>query len=153
MLWLLDNPILSSLPMIGALKSMSVVGSMNFEKGEIVSDFAVCYADAESKRQIEEGYAYMAAQKGALLRYVPANSIAVMGFGLDGEKLLELVSSLPGGAMLAASPQVAQVMKAFDGDVAVSFSGMSANGLYPIGSVLAEIGDPSAVDTLSRIPC
>lgn len=145
---LLNNPMLSSLPMIGALKSMSVVGSMNFEKGEIVSDFAVCYADAESKRQIEEGYAYMAAQKGALLRYVPANSIAVMGFGLDGEKLLELVSSLPGGAMLVASPQVAQVMKAFDGDVAVSFSGMSANGLYPIGSVLAEIGDPSAVDTI-----
>lgn len=145
---LFNHPMLSSLPMIEAMKSMTVVGSVNFVKGEIVSDFAAYYADAESERLIKEGYAYLTAQKGDLLRYVPASSMAVMGFGLDGEKLLEFVSSLPGGAMLVASPQVVQVMKAFAGDVAVSFSGMSLNGRYPVGSVLAKVDDPSAMDTI-----
>lgn len=145
---LLGDSMFSTLQMVEALKSVTVVGSVNFEQGEIVGDVTVCYADAESKRQIEEANSYITAQKGDLLRYVPENPIAVMGFGLDGAKLLDFVSSLPGGAMLVSNQQVAQVVKSFAGDVSVSFSGMSADGRYPVGSVLARIADPAVLDVI-----
>lgn len=145
---LFENPMLSSLPMVGALKSMIGLGSVNFEKGEIVGDFSVIYTDADSKRQIEEAYAYMTTQKGDLLRYIPKSSIAVMGFGLDGQKLVDFLSTLPGGAMVTSNPLVTQTISAFEGDMTLSFSGMGADNTFPIGTVVARVNNPEALDSV-----
>lgn len=143
-----SNPMLSSMPMIEALKSLTVVGSMNFEKGEVVSDFEVVYPDAESRRKIEEFYGYVQPMSGDLVRYVSDAPTAVMGFGFDGAKLLDVVASMPGGAMVTSNPQVSQVMKAFAGDMLVEFQGMTPDGRYPIGTLLSHLNDPSALDVV-----
>ena len=145
---LMNNPMLSSLPMVDALKAITVIGSTNFEQGEIVSDFEVIYPDAESRRKVEEFYAYVRPMSGDLVRYVGDAPTAVMGCGLDGEKLLSLLASMPGGAALTSSPQVAQVMKAFAGDLLVEFEGMTPDGRYPIATLLAQVNDPSALDVI-----
>ena len=90
----------------------------------------------------------MKPQKGELLRYVPKNTIAVLGFGLEGRELLKVASSLPGGAMLAGNPQVQQALASIEGDVLVDFSGMSADGRYPLMSVLAQVNDPSLLEVI-----
>lgn len=142
------NPILNALPVAEAFGNMTVISALNFEKGEIVCDCTLSYADAESRRQLEEFYSYVKPQKGELLRYVPKNTIAALGFGLEGKELLKVASSLPGGAMLAGNPQVQQALTSIEGDVLVDFSGMSADGRYPLMSVLAQVNDPSLLEVI-----
>lgn len=143
-----SNPMLSSMPMMEALEALTAVGSMNFEKGEVVSEFSVVYPDDESRQKVEEIYSYISPMSGDLLRFVTDAPIGVMGFGLDGSKLLDLVASMPGGAMVTSNPQVAQVMKAFAGDMLVEFQGMTSDGRYPVGTLLSQINDPSALDVV-----
>lgn len=143
-----DNPMFQALPVAEAFGDMTVISALNFEKGEVVCQSTLSYADAGSKRQLEEFYSYVKPQKGELLRYVPKNTIAVLGFGLEGRELLKVASSLPGGAMLAGNPQVQQALASIEGDVLVDFSGMSADGRYPLMSVLAQVNDPSLLEVI-----
>lgn len=142
------NPILNALSVAEAFGNMTVISALNFEKGEVVCQSTLSYADAGSRRQLEEFYSYVKPQKGELLRYVPKNTIAVLGFGLEGRELLKVASSLPGGAMLAGNPQVQQALTSIEGDVLVDFSGMSADGRYPLMSVLAQVNDPSLLEVI-----
>lgn len=142
------NPILNALPVAEVFGDMTVISALNFEKGEVVCQSTLSYADAGSRRQLEEFYSYVKPQKGELLRYVPKNTIAVLGFGLEGRELLKVASSLPGGAMLAGNPQVQQALASIEGDVLVDFSGMSADGRYPLMSVLAQVNDPSLLEVI-----
>lgn len=143
-----DNPMFQALPVAEAFGNMTVFCALNFEKGEVVCDCTLSYADAKSRRQFEEFYSYVKPQKGELLRYVPQNTVAVLGFGLEGSELLKVASSLPGGAMLAGNPQVQQALASIEGDVLVDFSGMSADGRYPLMSVLAQVNDPSLLEVI-----
>lgn len=142
------NPILNALPVAEAFGNMTVFCALNFEKGEVVCDCTLSYADAKSRRQFEEFYSYVKPQKGELLRYVPQNTVAVLGFGLEGSELLKVASSLPGGALLSGNPQVQQALSSIGGDVLVDFSGMSADGRYPLMSVLAQVNDPSLLEVI-----
>lgn len=143
-----SNPMLSSLPVMEALKDVVMVGSMNFEKGRIVSETAFVFRNGEAEKKLMDFYSYMKPQKGNLLEYIPANSIGMISFGMNGEKLYEMVAALPGYAMLAANPMVKQVLGAFDGDFAIAFSGMAPGGSYPIASVLARVDGPAIMKTI-----
>ncbi|MCD8276058.1 MAG: DUF4836 family protein, partial [Alistipes sp.] len=112
---MMSNPMLSSMPMMDALKGATMVGSVNFEKGRIVADAAISYKDKESETKMTDFYAYVKPQTGALLRYVPAASIGTMSLGLNGEKLYSMLSAMPGYGMLMANSMVKQVMVPFDG--------------------------------------
>lgn len=103
---MMNNPMLSSMPMMDALKGAMMVGSVNFEKGRIVTEAAVSYKDKESEAKMMDFYAYVKPQTGALLRYVPAASIGAMSLGLNGEKLYSMLSAMPGYGMLMANPMV-----------------------------------------------
>ena len=50
--------------------------------------------------------------------------------------------------MLAGNPQVQQGLASIEGDVLVDFSGMSADGRYPLMSVLAQVNDPSLLEVI-----
>ena len=52
-----------------ALGGVSLLGSMNFEKGRIVVDGAMAFADDAAKAKLEELYGYVEPQTGKLLRY------------------------------------------------------------------------------------
>ena len=145
---MMNNPMLSSMPMMDALKGAMMVGSVNFEKGRIVTEAAVSYKDKESEAKMMDFYAYVKPQTGALLRYVPAASIGAMSLGLNGEKLYSMLSAMPGYGMLMANPMVKQVMEPFDGDFLLSFSGMSVDGKYPVASMLAQVKDPAVLQTI-----
>ena len=143
----MNNPMLSAMPMIDALKGAMMVCSTNFEKGQIVSDAAFAFKDKESERKMKDFYAYVKPQTGALLQYVPANCIGTVAYGLNGEKFYSVLSSIPGYGMLMANPLVKQVMDAFDGDFVISFSGMTADGQYPVASLLAQVKDAAVLET------
>ena len=145
---MMNNPMLSSMPMMDALKGMTMVGSVNFEKGRIVCDAAMSYKDKESEQKMMDFYAYVKPQTGALLRYVPRNTIGAMAYGLNGEKMYSVFSAMPGYGMLMANPMVKQVMDAFSGDCVISFSGMTADGQYPVASLLAQVKDPAVLQTI-----
>ena len=145
---MMNNPMLSSMPMMDALKGAMMVGSVNFEKGRIVTEAAVSYKDKESEAKMMDFYAYVKPQTGALLRYVPAASIGAMSLGINGEKLYSMLSAMPGYGMLMANPMVKQVMEPFDGDFLLSFSGMSVDGKYPVASMLAQVKDPAVLQTI-----
>lgn len=145
---MMNNPMLSSMPMMDALKGMTMVGSVNFEKGRIVTEAAVSYKDKESEAKMMDFYAYVKPQTGALLRYVPAASIGAMSLGLNGGKLYSMLSAMPGYGMLMANPMVKQVMEPFDGDFLLSFSGMGIDGKYPVASMLAQVKDPAVLQTI-----
>ena len=145
---MMNNPMLSSMPMMDALKGAMMVGSVNFEKGRIVTEAAVSYKDKESEAKMMDFYAYVKPQTGALLRYVPAASIGAMSLGINGEKLYSMLSAMPGYGMLMANPMVKQVMEPFDGDFLLSFSGMGIDGRYPVASMLAQVKDPAVLQTI-----
>ena len=145
---MMNNPMLSSMPMMDALKGAMMVGSVNFEKGRIVCDAAMSYKDKESEQKMMDFYAYVKPQTGALLRYVPRNTIGAMAYGLNGEKMYSVFSAMPGYGMLMANPMVKQVMDAFSGDCVISFSGMTADGQYPVASLLAQVKDPAVLQTI-----
>ena len=144
----MNNPMLSSMPMMDALKGATMVGSVNFEKGRIVTDATMTYKDKESETKMMDFYAYVKPQTGALLRYLPANSIGTVAYGLDGEKMYSVLSAMPGYGMLMANPMVKQVMDAFDGDFALNFSGMTSDGKYPVASLLAQVKDPAVLQMI-----
>ena len=145
---LMNNPMLSAMPMMDVLKGAAVTGSVNFEKGRIVSDAAVKYEDKESEKKMKEFYAYVKPQTGALLRYMPANSIGAVSYGLDGEKLYAMLAAMPGYGMMLGNPMIKQVLDAFDGDCVISFSGMTPDGRYPVASLLVEVNDPAVLQTI-----
>ena len=148
-----SNPMMSSMPMMEALKGATMVSSVNFEKGRIVSGIAMSYKDKESEQKMQDFYAYVKPQTGALLRYVPQNTVGAMAYGLDGAKMYSVFSAMPGYGMLMANPMVKQAMDAFDGDCVISFSGMTADGRYPVASLLAQVKDPAVVQTIvSNMP-
>lgn len=89
----------------------------------------------------------MKPQTGALLRYVPRNTIGAMAYGLDGEKMYSVFSAMPGYGMLMANPMVKQVMDAFSGDCVISFSGITPDR-YPVASLLAQVKDPAVLQTI-----
>ena len=143
-----SNPMVAAMPAMEALGGVSLLGSMNFEKGRIVVDGAMAFADDAAKAKLEELYGYVEPQTGKLLRYLPAQSIAAMGMGLNGGKLFTMLSSMPGYGMLMANPMVKQVMEPFDGDFLLSFSGMGIDGKYPVASMLAQGKDPAVLQTI-----
>ena len=136
------------MPMMDALKGATLASSVNFEKGRIVCDAAMSYKDKESEQKMMDFYAYVKPQTGALLRYVPRNTIGAMAYGLNGEKMYSVFSAMPGYGMLMANPMVKQVMDAFSGDCVISFSGMTADGQYPVASLLAQVKDPAVLQTI-----
>lgn len=139
---------LGAMPMMNALKGAVMIGSSNFEKGRIVSDAVMNYKDKESEKKAMEFYAYVKPQTGALLRYVPANSIGAASYGLDGEKLYAMLAAMPGYGMMLGNPMIKQVFDAFDGDCVISFSGMTPDGRYPVASLLVEVNDPAVLQTI-----
>ncbi len=145
---LMNNPMLSAMPMMDVLKGATMVGSVNFEKGSIVCDARMTYKDKESEKKMMDFYAYVKPQTGDLMRYVPANSIGAVSYGLDGEKLYTMLAAMPGYGMMMANPMIKQVLDAFNGDCVISFSGMTADKRYPIASLLAQVKDPAVLQTI-----
>lgn len=146
--FLTNNPMLSTMPMMDILKGSAMIGSLNFEKGSVVCNATMSYKDKESEKKAMEYYAYVKPQTGDLLRYVPANTIGTVSYGLDGEKLYAMLAAMPGYGMMLTNPMIKQVMDAFNGDCVISFSGITADGRYPIGSVLAQVKDPVVLQTI-----
>ena len=146
--FLTNNPMLSTMPMMDILKGSAMIGSLNFEKGSVVCNATMAYEDKESEKKAMEYYAYVKPQTGDLLRYVPANTIGTVSYGLDGEKLYAMVAAMPGYGMMLTNPMIKQVLDAFDGDCVISFSGMTPDGRYPIASLLVEVKDPAVLQTI-----
>ena len=145
---MMNNPMVSSMPVMDALKGAMMLGSANFEKGRVVFDAAMVYKDKASEQKMADFYAYVKPQTGDLLRYVSANCIGAVSYGLDGEKLYAMLAAMPGYGMMVGNPMVKQVLDAFDGDLLVSFSGMTADGRYPMASLLAQVKDPAVLQTI-----
>lgn len=136
------------LPMADALAGIRMIASMNFEKGRIAATGRMLYASKEAEEQMKAFYSYVREQRGALLKYLPAKSVATVGFGLNGSEFYTTLSQMPGYGMMLANPMVKQVFDAIEGDLAINFAGMLPGGAYPKATLLCEVNDPAVVDNL-----
>lgn len=144
------SPAMSVLPakVLEGFAQMTAIASTNFEKGRIAINSTMVYQSKQAEEEIAKFYAYVQPQTGALLPYLPATSYGVLSFGLNGTELYALLAQLPGYGPLLVNPQIKQFMDALRGDCAISFSGMTAQS-YPVASLLAQVSDPSILQTLT----
>ena len=90
-----SNPMVGSMPMMDALKGATLASSVNFEKGRIVCDAAMSYKDKESEQKMMDFYAYVKPQTGALLRYVPRNTIGAMATASTARRCIRCSPQCP----------------------------------------------------------
>lgn len=139
---MLEEDMLEQIPFLQDMKDAVMLGSLNFEQGQIVFDSSVEGVDWTSDNT------WTCEQKGDLLKFLPAETIAAMGLGFNGQKFYSILSSIPGYGMMLGNAQVEQAMSAFQGDVLLNFSGLLPGTEYPSASFLAEVKDKAVVQQL-----
>ena len=138
-----------AMPGIDFIGKMSVVMPVNFEKGRIVSDAKVYFDDKDAEKQYEEMSKANRVLQGDLMKYLPANSVAVFGGGISGAKTYELLQSMPMFSMaMAMVPQVKAIFEGIEGDIVLSFNKMSTNGKYPEATLMAEAANAEVLETI-----
>lgn len=111
------------------LNKMSMAMPVDFEKGKIVAEARILFSDKEAEKQYME---MVAAQRK-----------------MDGTRTYEMLQKIPMYSMVfAMAPQVKPIMEAIDGDIALSFHGMTDNGRMPELSLIAELKDPAIMETI-----
>ncbi len=142
-------------PMVGFefMEKMILVGTSDFEKGEIVNKFEMLFTDAEGEKQAEEFYgAFTSPIQGDILGMIPNRNIAIMAANLKGEGLYSVLEKNPMLAMgLGALPEVRQIMGAIDGDMAIAFHGMKEDASAPLMTFAAQVKDVSVLETITGL--
>ena len=86
---------------------------------------------------------------GDFLKMLPAENVATLAGSMDGTRTYEMLQKIPMYSMVfAMAPQVKPIMEAIDGDIALSFHGMTDNGRMPELSLIAELKDPAIMETI-----
>ena len=113
------------------LNKMSMAMPVDFEKGKIVAEARILFSDKEAEKQYMEMVAAQRKMDGDFLKMLPAENVATLAGSMDG-----------------MAPQVKPIMEAIDGDIALSFHGMTDNGRMPELSLIAELKDPAIMETI-----
>ena len=144
-----NNPMVSSVPMLSDMMKISMFAALNFEAGKVVLDSNMIYPDKATQDKFESYYAYIKELSSKTYDFMPAAAMGVAAAGIDGAKLFDFLSTMPGyGSMLSANPMVKQVMNAIDGDFALDFAGMLPGNQMPVASLFIQVNDPNIVDTM-----
>lgn len=129
------------------LNKMSMAMPVDFEKGKIVA--RILFSDKEAEKQYMEMVAAQRKMDGDFLKMLPAENVATLAGSMDGTRTYEMLQKIPMYSMVfAMAPQVKPIMEAIDGDIALSFHGMTDNGRMPELSLIAELKDPAIMETI-----
>lgn len=114
-----------------SLKDYQFVVTLNFEKGKVRVELESVKNEALEKYQKQyEGL--LSKLNTDFLKYFPASSLFYMGASIDGEKLLEVISSAPEAQetikRLGEQIDIESVLKSIDGDMVYGMSSLSAQG-------------------------
>ena len=122
---------------------------VDFEKGKIVAEARILFSDKEAEKQYMEMVAAQRKMDGDFLKMLPAENVATLAGSMDGTRTYEMLQKIPMYSMVfAMAPQVKPIMEAIDGDIALSFHGMTDNGRMPELSLIAELKDPAIMETI-----
>ena len=114
------------------LNKMSMAMPVDFEKGKIVAEARILFSDKEAEKQYMEMVAAQRKMDGDFLKMLPAENVATLAGSMDGTRTYEMLQKIPMYSMVfAMAPQVKPIMEAIDGDIALSFHGMTDNGRMP----------------------
>ena len=128
---------------------MSMAMPVDFEKGKIVAEARILFSDKEAEKQYMEMVAAQRKMDGDFLKMLPAENVATLAGSMDGTRTYEMLQKIPMYSMVfAMAPQVKPIMEAIDGDIALSFHGMTDNGRMPELSLIAELKDPAIMETI-----
>jgi len=131
------------------LNKMSMAMPVDFEKGKIVAEARILFSDKEAEKQYMEMVAAQRKMDGDFLKMLPAENVATLAGSMDGTRTYEMLQKIPMYSMVfAMAPQVKPIMEAIDGDIALSFHGMTDNGRMPELSLIAELKDPAIMETI-----
>lgn len=131
------------------LNNMSMAMPVDFEKGKIVAEARILFSDKEAEKQYMEMVAAQRKMDGDFLKMLPAENVATLAGSMDGTRTYEMLQKIPMYSMVfAMAPQVKPIMEAIDGDIALSFHGMTDNGRMPELSLIAELKDPAIMETI-----
>lgn len=131
------------------LNNMSMAMPVDFEKGKIVAEARILFSDKKAEKQYMEMVAAQRKMDGDFLKMLPAENVATLAGSMDGARTYEMLQKIPMYSMVfAMAPQVKPIMEAIDGDIALSFHGMTDNGRMPELSLIAELKDPAIMETI-----
>lgn len=139
-------------PIFELSKKAILIYPVNFEKGKIVSEGKVYFADSKSEKEYFD-LNYMVKQNGNLVKFIPQNSIFTIGMnGKTVIKIYEQLTKIPMyGQIVNSMPQIKTILDAIEGDVIISFNKMDASGKTPEATLVAEIKDPAAIQNMMGI--
>ena len=133
------------------MKFVMDYGSVMAVAGEQIgtAEARILFSDKEAEKQYMEMVAAQRKMDGDFLKMLPAENVATLAGSMDGTRTYEMLQKIPMYSMVfAMAPQVKPIMEAIDGDIALSFHGMTDNGRMPELSLIAELKDPAIMETI-----
>lgn len=135
-----------------SLKDYQFVGTLNFEKGKIQVAFEGVKNEALEKYQ-KRYERLVSKQNTEYMNYFPESSLFYMGASIDGEKLVEVISSVPEAResikRLGEQFDIESVLKSIDGDIVYGMSSLSAQG-SPALTCFVKVKNDELLNTLNK---
>lgn len=105
------------------IDSCYAINSIAFEAGKLTYAQRIHTENLKAKESLEEIYKIAKPSSGEFIKYFPASSLAFLNVGLDGTKLLKLISEGSLGVILAMAEaegvNFSTPIASLDGDIAI----------------------------------
>ncbi|MDR3327619.1 MAG: DUF4836 family protein [Prevotellaceae bacterium] len=132
----------------------SVVGSINFEKGKIVSKATMLFDTPEIEKRYKALKSYNSPITGDLNNFIPANPIFCVAAHLEGKNIIEDINAQKISVIIDSISKeinfdLYRIINVFNGDIVVSLNHIDfTNEDMPVAvSLFAKI-DPAALNSL-----
>ncbi|MDO4691835.1 MAG: DUF4836 family protein [Porphyromonadaceae bacterium] len=125
------------------IDSCYAINSIAFEAGKLTYAQRMHTENLKAKESLEEIYKIAKPAKGEFIKHFPASSLAFFNMGLDGTRLLKLISGGSLGVILAMAEaegvNFSNVIASLDGDIAVGLTGLQSDRVS--ATLLAKLND------------
>jgi hypothetical protein len=132
----------------------SVVGSINFEKGKIVSKATILFDTPEIEKQYKELKSYNSSIAGDLNSFISANPIFCVAAHLEGKNIIEDMNTQKLNAIMDSISEeidfdLYRIINVFNGDIVISLNHINlANDSMPVSASLFAKIDVAALNSL-----
>lgn len=125
------------------IDSCYAINSIAFEAGKLTYAQRIHTENLKAKQSLEEIYKIAKPSSGEFIKYFPASSLAFLNIGLDGNKLLKLISGGSLGVILAMAEaegvNFSTPIASLDGDITIGL--MELHEDYVGATLMAKLND------------
>lgn len=132
------------------IDSCYAINSIAFEAGKLTYAQRIHTENLKAKQSLEEIYKIAKPSSGEFIKYFPASSLAFLNIGLDGNKLLKLISGGSLGVILAMAEaegvNFSTPIASLDGDITIGL--MELHEDYVGATLMAKLNDEQPMVSL-----